>query len=140
MTETWNDAHEQKRRSSKNYPVDGFHNQFDRDRARIVHSYPFRRLQGKTQVLGIAEGDFHRTRMTHSNEVAQIARGIVIHLQKGDPALQEEPDLLNPDLIEAIAFAHDLGHPPFGHAGEAALNEVMKEKGFEGNGQTLRIL
>ena len=120
---------------------EGFHSPFDRDRARIIHSFPFRRLQAKTQVLGIGEGDFHRTRLTHSMEVAQIARGIVFQLRHSGEVDEEIHDLLDSDLIEAISLAHDLGHPPFGHAGEIALNAAMeKHGGFEGNGQTLRIL
>lgn len=117
-----------------------------RDRARIIHSATFRRLQAKTQVLGIGEGDFHRTRLTHSLEVAQVARGITYFLTKKFPRNAEELDglgkwLPGANLIEAISLAHDLGHPPFGHGGEVALNFVMRnDGGFEGNGQTLRIL
>lgn len=120
---------------------------FVRDRARIIHSATFRRLQAKTQVLGIGEGDFHRTRLTHSLEVAQVARGITYFLKKkltpeSDSSLFEISQWLpGANLIEAISFAHDLGHPPFGHGGEVALNYVMRnDGGFEGNGQTLRIL
>jgi dGTPase len=95
----------------------------DRDRARIIHSSGFRRLQTKTQVLGMGGSDFHRTRLTHSLETAQIAQGIVIQLAH-DPDLAEEARAALPPgtLIEAIALAHDLGHPPFGHGGEVALN------------------
>ena len=113
--------------------------EYERDRARIIHSAAFRRLQAKTQIIGILEGDFHRTRLTHSMEVAQIGRGIVLSLQKKFPKLKS----LMPKLeqIETTGLAHDLGHPPFGHGGETALNCVMlKYGGFEGNGQTLRIL
>ncbi len=88
---------------------------YQRDRDRIVHSQAFRKLEYKTQVFIIFEGDYYRTRLTHTLEVAQIARTIGRNLQ------------LNEDLIEAIALAHDLGHPPFGHAGEDALNEIMRE-------------
>lgn len=117
----------------------GFRDDFERDRARIVHSAAFRRLQAKTQVLGISDGDFHRTRLTHSMEVAQIGKGIVTRLrEKSDFRNSYLPSV---DLIEAIGFAHDLGHPPFGHGGEVALNSVMKPwGGFESNGQTLRLL
>ena len=114
-----------------------------RDRARVIHSAAFRRLQAKTQVLGIGEGDFHRTRLTHSLEVAQIARGIVLMLKKAN---ENEPSELykwlpGQNLIETISLAHDLGHPPYGHGGEIALNYSMQDAGgFEGNGQTLRIL
>ncbi len=133
-------AASQERRSERDQEAhEGFRNNFDRDRARIVHSFAFRRLQAKTQVLGIGEGDFHRTRLTHSMEVANIGRGIV-HKILDDPKARDTAKL-DVDLIEAIAFAHDLGHPPFGHSGEIALNYAMRESGgFEGNGQTLRIL
>lgn len=114
-----------------------------RDRARVIHSAGFRRLQAKTQVLGIGEGDFHRTRLTHSMEVAQISRGITRHLQaigRTDGA-EWVSWLPNPNLIETISLCHDLGHPPFGHGGEVALNFASREAGgFEGNGQTLRLL
>ena len=115
---------------------------YTRDRARVIHSAAFRRLQAKTQVLGIGEGDFHRTRLTHSMEAAQIARGIVRALQANKSTDQPWVAWLpNPNLIETIALAHDLGHPPFGHGGEIALNYAMRDAGgFEGNGQTLRLL
>lgn len=93
---------------------------YQRDRDRIVHSEAFRKLEYKTQVFVIFEGDYYRTRLTHTIEVAQIARTIGRNLS------------LNEDLIEAIALAHDLGHPPFGHAGEDALNEIMKKEKFTG--------
>lgn len=117
--------------------------EFQRDRARIMHSAAFRRLQGKTQVMGVGEGDFHRTRLTHSIEVAQIGYGILEVLQaKSDQNPEQSNDWLpHRDLIEAACLAHDLGHPPFGHKGEQALHRAMfKFGGFEGNGQTLRIL
>ena len=104
-------------------------NQFQRDRDRIIHSSAFRRLEYKTQVFVNHEGDLFRTRLTHSLEVAQIGRGIARTLQ------------LHEDLVEAIALAHDLGHTPFGHAGQDALNECMKEfGGFEHNLQSLRVV
>ena len=113
--------------------------EFERDRARVIHSSAFRRLQAKTQILGVLEGDFHRTRLTHSMEVAQIGRGLVLNLANRYP---QQKDLL-PTLeqIETNGLAHDLGHPPFGHGGEIALNYLMSGfGGFEANGQTLRIL
>ncbi len=114
---------------------------YDHDLARVIHSASFRRLQRKTQVLGLGEGDFYRTRLTHSIEVAQIATGIRRTL---DPEGTNGPySKLLPTVpqLTAIALAHDIGHPPFGHGGEVALNYMMRGKGgFEGNAQTLRIL
>ena len=102
---------------------------FQRDRDRIIHSASFRRLKHKTQVFVNTEGDHYRTRITHSIEVAQIARSIARYLN------------LNEDLTETISLAHDLGHTPFGHAGEDALNECMDDYGgFDHNLQTLRIV
>src|SRR5258708_13632938 len=99
---------------------------WQRDRDRIIHSSAFRKLQYKTQVFVNHEGDFYRTRLTHSIEVAQIARSISREL-----AVDE-------DLTEALALAHDLGHPPFGHAGEAALSEALQPfAGFDHNAHTL---
>lgn len=114
---------------------------FERDRARMIHSSSFRRLQAKTQVLGVGESDFYRTRLTHSLEVAQIGSGIVKQLKKSYPAEPWIEHLPTESLIETICLAHDLGHPPFGHGGEIALNYMMRNNGgFEGNGQTLRII
>lgn len=114
---------------------------FQRDRARILHSAAFRRLQSKTQVMGSGQNDFYRTRLTHSLEAAQIGSGITSQLRCKYP---EECSNLLPDddtLIESICLAHDIGHPPFGHGGEVALNYMMRDHGgFEGNGQTLRIV
>ncbi|MCB1470913.1 MAG: dGTPase, partial [Rhizobiaceae bacterium] len=123
-------------------PMDN-RSEYQRDRARIMHSAAFRRLQGKTQVMGVGEGDFHRTRLTHSIEVAQIGYGILEVLNRDKKFGQEgiEAWLSHRDLIEAACLAHDLGHPPFGHKGEQALHAAMLPfGGFEGNGQTLRIL
>ena len=114
---------------------------FQRDRARILHSAAFRRLQSKTQVMGSGQNDFYRTRLTHSLEAAQIGSGITSQLRCKYP---DECRHLLPDddtLIESICLAHDIGHPPFGHGGEVALNYMMRNHGgFEGNGQTLRIV
>lgn len=127
--------------NSNNRPFSEYRDDYTRDRARVIHSASFRRLQTKTQVLGIGEGDFHRTRLTHSMEVAQIARGIVNFFKKTKRYSNVLKYLPNTNLIETISLAHDLGHPPFGHGGEAALNFCMRAYGgFEGNGQTLRIL
>ncbi len=102
---------------------------WQRDRDRVIHSSAFRKLQYKTQVFVTHEGDYYRTRLTHSLEVAQIARSIARTL-----ALDE-------DLTEALALAHDLGHPPFGHAGEDGLNDAMKNHGgFNHNAQSLRVV
>ena len=103
--------------------------EFQRDRDRIIHSTAFRRLEYKTQVFVNHEGDLFRTRLTHSLEVAQIGRSIARNLR------------LNEDLVEAVALAHDLGHTPFGHAGQDALNACMKTHGgFEHNLQSLRVV
>ncbi|MFT4655313.1 MAG: dGTPase [Kangiellaceae bacterium] len=113
---------------------------YQRDKARIMHSAAFRRLQAKTQVMGVGISDFYRTRLTHSLEAAQIGTGIAAQLSQKYPDLAK---LLKIDehLIETICLAHDIGHPPFGHGGEIALNYMMHEHGgFEGNGQTFRIL
>ena len=102
---------------------------FERDRDRIIHCAAFRRLEYKTQVFINHEGDYYRTRLTHSLEVAQISRGIARRLK------------LNEDLAEALALAHDLGHTPFGHTGEHVLNDLMQgHGGFEHNRQSLRIV
>ncbi|MBI4368131.1 MAG: deoxyguanosinetriphosphate triphosphohydrolase [Candidatus Omnitrophica bacterium] len=106
-----------------------FRTAFQRDRDRIIHSTAFRRLEYKTQVFVNHEGDHYRTRLTHTIEMSQIARTIARALR------------LNEDLTEAIALAHDLGHGPFGHAGQEALSELMKQHGgFEHNAQCLRIV
>ncbi|HEY1059206.1 MAG TPA: deoxyguanosinetriphosphate triphosphohydrolase [Limnobacter sp.] len=103
--------------------------EFERDRDRIIHSAAFRRLEYKTQVFVNTEGDLYRTRLTHSLEVAQLARSIARNLG------------LNEELTEAVALAHDLGHTPFGHAGQDALNECMQPHGgFEHNLQSLRVV
>jgi dGTPase len=110
-------------------PPPEYRSEFQRDRDRIIHSNAFRRLAYKTQVFVNHEGDLYRTRVTHSIEVAQIARSIARALA------------LNETLVEAISLAHDLGHTPFGHAGQDALNECMREYGgFEHNLQSLRVV
>lgn len=117
--------------------------EYERDLSRLIHSSAFRRLQSKTQVLGLGESDFYRTRLTHSMEVAQIGSGILSQLNILYPAgrTTEAEFLPHPSLMQAICLAHDIGHPPFGHGGEVALNYCMRGYGgFEGNGQTLRIL
>lgn len=102
---------------------------FQRDRDRILHTTPFRRLEYKTQVFVNYEGDYYRTRLTHTLEVAQIGRSLALALGA------------NEDLVEAICLAHDLGHPPFGHAGEMTLNQLMADHGgFDHNKQSLRIV
>jgi dGTPase len=110
-------------------PAPAGRSEFQRDRDRIIHSTAFRRLEYKTQVFVNHENDLFRTRLTHSIEVAQIGRTIAGNLR------------LNPDLVEAIALAHDLGHTPFGHAGQDELNACMKDHGgFEHNLQSLRVV
>jgi len=112
-----------------NEPISQYRTPFQRDRDRIIHSASFRRLKHKTQVFVNTEGDHYRTRITHSIEVAQIARTIAKYLN------------LNDDLAETLSLAHDLGHTPFGHAGEDVLNECMEEfGGFDHNLQTLRVV
>jgi len=120
-------AHSKGRRYQESSP--GYRTEFQRDRDRIIHCTAFRRLEYKTQVFVNHEGDLFRTRLTHSIEVAQISRAIARALK------------LNEDVTEAIALAHDLGHTPFGHAGQDALNESMAPfGGFEHNLQSLRVV
>src|SRR5215208_1009427 len=110
-------------------PAPVLRGEYQRDRDRIIHSTAFRRLVYKTQVFVNHEGDLYRTRLTHSLEVAQIARSVARALRLNEP------------LVEAICLAHDLGHTPFGHAGQDALNECMREYGgFEHNLQSLRVV
>jgi dGTPase len=123
-------CHPAKSRGRRHFePAPEGRTEFQRDRDRVIHSNAFRRLEYKTQVFVNHEGDRYRTRLTHSLEVAQIARGIARMLG------------LNVDLTEAVSLAHDLGHTPFGHAGQKALNAAMKAHGgFEHNRQSLRIV
>src|SRR5690349_13682913 len=110
-------------------PVSPTRSDFRRDCDRIIHSTAFRRLAHKTQVFVFHEGDHYRTRLTHTLEVAQIARSIARALR------------LDEDLAEGLALAHDLGHPPFGHSGEHALDECLAAfGGFDHNAQTLRVV
>ncbi|MBU8871060.1 MAG: deoxyguanosinetriphosphate triphosphohydrolase family protein [Gemmatimonadales bacterium] len=136
----------------KRYADDGKHRKrfnsltadsdFQRDRARVIHSAAFRRLQTKTQVLGVGENDFYRTRLTHSLEVAQIGFGISEHFREVYKSTPEFVEWIPTQCaIEVVGLCHDIGHPPYGHGGEVALNYSMREfGGFEGNGQTLRIV
>jgi dGTPase len=123
-------AHDARSRGRRHVePPPEYRGEFQRDRDRIIHCNAFRRLAYKTQVFVNHEGDLYRTRVTHSIEVAQIARSIARALQLNEP------------LVEAISLAHDLGHTPFGHAGQDALNECMREYGgFEHNLQSLRVV
>jgi len=122
-----NHAHSRGRQHTE--PAPAYRSEYQRDRDRVIHSAAFRRLEYKTQVFVNHEGDLFRTRLTHSIEVAQIARSIARALH------------VNEDLTEGIALAHDLGHTPFGHAGQDALNACMKNYGgFEHNLQSLRVI
>lgn len=114
--------------------------EFHRDYGRIVHSPAFRRLQGKSQVFGAGSGDYYRTRLTHSLEVAQIAREVAAciatdELPQGQPGL-----VIDPLVVECAALAHDIGHPPFGHNGEEQLDRLLGLARFEGNAQNFRLL
>src|SRR5471030_351559 len=109
---------------------------FHQDRDRIMFTPAFRRLQAKTQVFQAGEYDFYRTRLTHSLDVSTVAQSIAVFLESKHRDVQ-----VDRHLVEAICLAHDIGHPPFGHAGERVLNDLMEPYGgFEGNAQTLRIL
>lgn len=119
---------------------DEYRTSFQISRDRILHTSAFRQLQGKTQVFLTGEYDFYRTRLTHSLEVSQIGRSICAALRHRSPQLRAD-SFIDPDLVEAACLAHDLGHPPFGHAGERSLHRLMESHGgFEGNAQTLRLL
>jgi len=130
-TETW---------EGRRAPADS-RTDFQRDRDRIIHTSGFRRLQAKTQVFLSGEYDFYRTRLTHSLEVAQIGRSICNLFLRKDNSFLSSDFHVDSDLVEAVCLAHDLGHPPFGHAGERTLHSLMiPHGGFEGNAQTLRLL
>lgn len=138
--EARHDRFEERRRPEPARPED-VRNPFERDKGRVIHSAAFRRLQGKTQVMGTSEGDFHRTRLTHSIEVGQIGEGVLLKLSRSvtDPVARDW--LPDRSLVLATCHAHDLGHPPYGHDGEVAIHAKMRDDdGFEGNGQTLRVL
>jgi len=128
------DARREKWKASNSDPRSAY----EIDNGRVIHSASFRRLQGKTQILNLGDSDFYRNRLTHSMEVAQVSYGLVQQLEKFEEVY---PDLPTQSLIQTVGLIHDLGHPPFGHGGEVALNYCMRDNGgFEGNGQTLRIL
>lgn len=131
----WHERHDDEHKIRR----DDHRSPYQRDRARILHSAAFRRLQAKTQVHGNSFDDFHRTRLTHSLEAAQLGTGIVAQLKKKQPEFR---DMLPTDsLIDSLCLAHDIGHPPYGHGGEIALNYMMRDHGgFEGNAQTFRIV
>lgn len=131
----------QQRRSGPNQQRPGdMRTAWQRDRARVLHSAAFRRLQSKTQIMNVGENDFYRTRLTHSLEAAQIGASLINHLHHSGSEF-ERTLLPDENLMEALCLAHDIGHPPFGHGGETALNfKMLASGGFEGNGQTLRIV
>ncbi|MDF2153584.1 anti-phage deoxyguanosine triphosphatase [Vibrio sp. CAU 1672] len=135
LSPQWQQRHDDEHKIRR----DDHRSPYQRDRARILHSAAFRRLQAKTQVHGHSLEDFHRTRLTHSLEAAQLGTGIVAQIKKKQPEFR---DLLpSESLIDSLCLAHDIGHPPYGHGGEVALNYMMREHGgFEGNAQTFRIV
>jgi len=130
-----------KRHRQDNSEPDACRSPFRRDYARLIHSSTVRRLQGKTQSFSGVESDFFRTRLAHSLEVAQIAKSIANRInQHPDYPDYFKTNHLDLDLVEFAGLAHDLGHPPFGHLGERALNECIRtDGGFEGNAQSLMI-
>ncbi|MDN3610479.1 anti-phage deoxyguanosine triphosphatase [Vibrio ostreicida] len=135
ISDLWHQRHDDEHKIRR----DDHRSPYQRDRARILHSAAFRRLQAKTQVHGHSVDDFHRTRLTHSLEAAQLGTGIVAQIKKKQP--QYRALLPSDSLIDALCLAHDIGHPPYGHGGEVALNYMMREHGgFEGNAQTFRIV
>ncbi len=128
-------------RTEESVRKDDYRTPFQIDRDRLIHSSEFRRLQGKTQVFLPGESDYYRTRLTHSIEVSQIGRSITNYITKKHSEIFNDTFFIDEDLVESACLSHDLGHPPFGHAGERTLNRLMKPYGgFEGNAQTLRLL
>ena len=124
-----------------NYRQEPFRSQARRDYGRVLHSSSFRRLQGKTQLFPGRESDFFRNRLTHSLEVAQLAKSIALWLNHEHASFFSDEIRVDTDLCEMAGLAHDIGHPPFGHNGEQVLDELMQDfGGFEGNAQTLRVL
>lgn len=129
-------------RFAKTHPVSegsigNYRSEYSRDYARVLHSPSFRRLQNKTQLFPGNESDFFRNRLTHSLEVSQIAKSIAVKLKNEN----KELEIIEPDVCEIAGLIHDIGHPPFGHNGERALDEQMRDcGGFEGNAQTLRVI
>ncbi|MGN7940952.1 MULTISPECIES: deoxyguanosinetriphosphate triphosphohydrolase family protein [Bacillaceae] len=139
LKEYYNPLSELDKRFHEEEPTERARNPYQRDYSRILYSTSFRRLQGKMQLLGIKSDKFYRNRLTHSLEVAQIARGIAERLRTESGMDHVYTDDIY--VVEAGALAHDIGNPPFGHHGERVLNNLMKQKGgFEGNAQTLRVL
>jgi len=133
----------EKRRAYQEKIDTEYRDEYMRDECRVVHSFGFRRLSGKTQILGADQGDFHRNRMTHSIEVASICRSISLYIKNKCGKKIEKLGISLPEdnLITAVGLLHDIGHPPFGHGGEIALNYKMRSKGgFEANAQTLRLV
>lgn len=132
-----------KKREEPTEQKEPYRSPFRRDYARVLHSPSFRRLDGKTQLFPGSDSDYFRNRLTHSLEVSQIAESIAHRLNHRSSELGEEPnqESIDIDIVRFASLAHDLGHPPFGHNGERALNECMEDDGgFEGNAQSLRIL
>ena len=137
----YNPSDKKREFEEQEYNLDKDRTEWRRDFARLIHSPSFRRLQGKTQLYPGFESDFFRTRLTHSLEVAQIAKSLAIKINYKLDLEQKHKFRIEPDICEFAGLAHDLGHPPFGHQGERALDECMRDYGgFEGNAQTLRIL
>ena len=139
VTNTFYNQFDTERLSDEKYE-EAYRSAFQVDRDRVLHTPTFRSLQSKTQVFWSGEYDFYRTRLTHSLEVAQIGRSICNFLNSRSELLSDDY-YIDSDLVEAACLSHDLGHPPFGHAGERTLNRLMGQYGgFEGNAQTLRLL